>query len=175
MNLPVRLKNVRYKVAGKYAYKGDMIVTEGIVYYFPHTDLVQRRINRTVKAMSYAAGWAAGGVADGLIKNLELTDFESDSGSHLHTKDSNSTVQVRLDAYIEEMKKGRSTVTLSTYLPIPLRYTRAEVKNLSLTFMGSVSFEAHYDTHFYNIGLARKKLLRTSLSDAGFISTINRR
>jgi hypothetical protein len=165
MSLPIRIKNVRYKVAGKYAYKGDIIVTDGILYYFPHTDLIQQRINRTVKAMSYAAG----GVAGGLIRNLELAAFDGDSGSLLHTKESNSAIQERLDAYIDDMKKERSAVTLSTYLPIPIRYTKADIKNLSLTLMGSVSFEAHYDTHFYNVGLARKKVLRASLSEAGFI------
>lgn len=171
MTLPLRIKNVRYKVAGEYAYKGDMIITEGVIYYFPHTDLVQQRINRTVDAMSYAAAGVGGGVAGvagNLISDLGRTDSDTSAKSLLNGERSN-LLQEKLDAYIAEMKAKRSSVTLSSYLPIPLRYTKDEVRNLSLTAMGSVSFDAQYDTHFYNIGLVRKGLLRAALSEGGFI------
>ena len=166
MSLPIRVKNVRYKVAGKYAYQGDMIITAGVMYYFPHTDLIQRRINRAVDAMAFAAG----GLAGDFIRDLGLADFDKSADPLLQAEGHSLRIQEKLDAYIAELKAKRSSVTLSSYLPIPLRYTTNEIKNLSLTVMGSVQFEAHYDTHFYNAGFARKKVLRTSLIEAGFTS-----
>src|SRR5262245_42169824 len=37
-------RNVRYEVAGKWTYKGDLILTKNSIFYFPHTDLTDRVI-----------------------------------------------------------------------------------------------------------------------------------
>jgi hypothetical protein len=43
MILPITFKNVPYKVAGSVKYKGDLILTPGVIYYFPHTDVANKR------------------------------------------------------------------------------------------------------------------------------------
>ena len=35
MSLPVQIPNARYMVAGSYIYKGDLIMSWGIIYYVP--------------------------------------------------------------------------------------------------------------------------------------------
>jgi hypothetical protein len=42
MILPLCFRNVPYKVAGSSKYKGDLILTHEIIYYFPHTDIATK-------------------------------------------------------------------------------------------------------------------------------------
>ena len=45
--LPLFFDNIHcYKMEGKFTFSGDLIITPRIIYYFPHTDLEQERINR---------------------------------------------------------------------------------------------------------------------------------
>lgn len=66
MTLPASFKNVSYKVAGSFTYIGDLIVTERVVYYFPHTELAG-----TIYKIGYL-GWALLGVMLILIAPLLL-------------------------------------------------------------------------------------------------------
>jgi hypothetical protein len=43
MILPIVFRNVSYSVAGSSKYKGDLILTPEVIYYFPHTDVVNKR------------------------------------------------------------------------------------------------------------------------------------
>jgi hypothetical protein len=165
MSLPAVIRNVKYRVAGKYAYKGDFVITAGVIYYLPHTDLIQRRINSTVTAMSGLAG----GMGGRMIRRLSLPDHDDTGKKVLQGKESSLILQQQLDAYIKELRDARSSVTASTTLPLPLRYAKADVTNLSLKPMGSVLFEAGYDTHFYKTGLLKKSYVRKALTEAGFI------
>jgi hypothetical protein len=166
MSLPAVIHNVKYKVAGKYAYKGEFVITAGVIYYLPHTDLIQRRINTAVSAMSGVAG----GMAGRMIRDLKLPDHDDKRNRVLRGRESSLILQQKLDAYIRELKETRSSVTLSTALPLPMRYAKDDVKNLLVKPMGSVFFKAGYDTHLYKTGLLRRKYVMRALTEAGFIS-----
>jgi hypothetical protein len=51
MNKPTLFRAVRWKVAGEYAYKGDLIIVDRALFYFPHTDLIDERIDRSTVAV----------------------------------------------------------------------------------------------------------------------------
>src|SRR6185295_387250 len=45
--LPAFFHNIAYyKIDDRFSFSGDLIITPGIIYYFPHTDLEQERIYR---------------------------------------------------------------------------------------------------------------------------------
>lgn len=58
MTLPASFRNVSYKVAGSFTYIGDLIVTERVVYYFPHTELA---------GMIYKIGYLGWALLGGMI------------------------------------------------------------------------------------------------------------
>lgn len=43
MTLPVIFRNVSYRVAGSSKYKGDLILTPEVIYYFPQPDATNKR------------------------------------------------------------------------------------------------------------------------------------
>jgi hypothetical protein len=61
MTLPASFRNVSYKVAGSFTYIGDLIVTERVVYYFPHTELA---------GMIYTIGYLGWALWGGMIAIL---------------------------------------------------------------------------------------------------------
>lgn len=56
MILPLTFSNVTYQVAGSSKYRGDLIVTQGVIYYFPHTDAANRRFTVIVKILLIVLG-----------------------------------------------------------------------------------------------------------------------
>lgn len=160
-------ENSKYKVAGSFAYKGDLIITKGVIYYFPHTDLVQKRINTVVSTMAVVAG--PYGVASSMIRNLALPD-STDRDSQMFTATTHETIQNRLDESIKQMKEDRSSVTLSTALPLPMRFSQADIQNMTISFLGLLKFDAHFDTHVFSAGFASRSKLRGGLIENGFIS-----
>ena len=43
MILPITFKNTPYRVAGSAKYTGDLILMPEVIYYFPHTDVANKR------------------------------------------------------------------------------------------------------------------------------------
>ena len=160
-------EKAKYKIAGNYAYSGDLIITKEIIYYFPHTDLVQKRINNVTSTMAAVVG--PYGVASSMIRNLALPDSQ-DRDNQMFMATTHEMIQNRLDDSIRQMKEDRSSVTLSTALPFPMRFAAANIQNLSVSFMGTLKFDAHFDTQIFNVGITKSSHLKRSLIENGLIT-----
>jgi len=161
MSIPILFKSVSYKVAGEYAYKGDLVVTHGVLYYFPHTDLIQKRTNTAV-------GFVAGGVAGRLARrNIMRQESYDRDEKRMELYASSQTLQQKLDAEIADLKEKRSSVSANS-LPLPIRYDKNNIKNIQFGFFGPLTLEDHYDTHAFKIGVFKKRRLREALTEAGF-------
>jgi len=174
MSLPIRISKVDYMVAGSYAYRGDLIITEGIIYYVP--------FNHLRRGQPPDEGVMFGGMADGLLgakgvgsaaspldESIKLfdrpvLDWERLWRSNIPDRE----LQAVMDSYIAEVKKYPSAS--ADVLPVPGRYTKDDVRNLVLTALGRLKFETAYEEHTFKIGMTKKGTLQQALRDARFIS-----
>jgi hypothetical protein len=173
MSLPVQISNARYRVAGSYIYKGDLIVSWGIIYYVPLQYLKSRGMQDE--------GALFGGVVGGLlVGKMESYTPNVDESIKLferpvmnwkllwQSRPTDQHLQAVLDSYITELKNYPSASVDD--LPVPGRYPKAEVRNLSLNALGRLSFETQFDEHVFKIGLLAKSKLQQALKESGFIS-----
>jgi hypothetical protein len=180
MILPVSISKVQYyKISGEYSYEGELIITDGVLYFFPFVDLEEKRFR---KNMFIGGGcvWGLGAflfalifgailsLIGGIIKPLRL----STSHSKLRKQglwsdgDSSAPLQKKLDAYIEEMKEKK--LTLSSSMPVPSRFPKEGISNLTLSLMGEMRFAAQSDRHDFSIGVVKKASVREALKEGGF-------
>ena len=170
MSLPVTFDDVTYF---KNEYRGDLVITRGVIYYFPHTNVALER-----KQKGYGASHYHGLVAIpfelliALIKELRTTTNKPrlrKLGLWIDGE-SSQALQTRLDAHIAELKKQPPQLVRYEYsLPRPMRFTLTDIRNLSMR--GGLRFDTEYDNHDFFIGFHRKKLLREALWEGGFTST----
>ena len=180
--LPVLLDNVPYyRIEDSYAFCGDLIITPRIIYYLPHTDLEQERINRGGDLQSGMPGSKAlGDLFPKLLSSFGLSQASSYPKSQIvapwNTGDSSEALQSRLDAHIAGLKQNRppmfsNSVSYSP-LPIPGRFIAGSVKGVRMGNDGVLSFQDSSDRHDFNIGVTRVKLMGNALSEAGFTAEI---
>jgi hypothetical protein len=174
MSLPVSFDNVPYY---KGAYGGDLIVTRGVLYFFPHTDLEKER-EQYIRAIPVGGLLHIAGAGVGLlIYQVKLQARKTTNHSPLLGKGSSEIgslsvhlLQPELDARIASFRKQtRPFAEFSSSIPGPERFTPQDVKNLSLSLTGTLTLDAHYDIHDFKVGLRWKRLLRDSLWQAGFL------
>lgn len=167
MTLPMSFDNVSY--FGD-EYRGDLIITQGIIYYFPHTNMALQK-----KEMGYGsfAGLGLLGVLLDLIspflRELVATTNKPDlrDVGLWRNGESSQSLQARLDAHLAEVKKQPLEILQYEYrMPKPMRFAVDEIKNLSVR--GGLTFDSAYDTHDFSIGFRRKRLLRDALWEGGF-------
>jgi hypothetical protein len=172
MSLPVTFDNVPY--FGN-EYRGDLVITHGVIYYFPHTNVsLEKKKNAGYDAIpGFASHFGLLSLPflllGALIKELRSTINEPKLRKLGLWKDGESSqaLQSRLDAHIAQVKQQPPQLTQFEYsLPKPMRFAHAEIKNLSTR--GGLRFDTEYDSHDFSIGFSRKKLLRESISEAGF-------
>src|SRR5262249_7848039 len=159
------------------AYGGDPIVTLGVLYFFPHTDLEKER-EQYMRAFSLGGLLDVGGAGGrGVIHQGKVQTRKTTNRSPLLGKGSSEMgsvslymVQTELDARIASFRKEkRPAAEFSSAIPGPERFTPQDVKNLSLSLTGMLKVETRYDTHDFKIGLRWKRLIRDSLWQAGFL------
>lgn len=175
MNLPVSFDNIPYY---KGAFGGDIIVADGVMYFFPHTDLgkerseVHKNFTLGSSPLFILMGLVIGETAYVIRKQQRKTSNKSKlfrQGIGLHEK---ATIPSRskLDTYVLEIKQQKRSIEgFSSSLPKPERFELNDVKNLSISAMGRLVFDTHYDKHDFKVGIGRKKLLQEALKQAGFI------
>jgi hypothetical protein len=177
--LPVFFQNIPYyKIDDIFTFSGDLIITSGIVYYFPNTDLEQERIYRGGEAEASLPGFKAlGDLFTKVLANFELsqTTPRSQSWKTVVWKwgDPIETFQSRLDTLIAESKrKTTDNADFASTLPIPSRFATNSIRQMKIDRAGVLSFEAFYDRHDFNIGVEKKRDLQDALLEGGFVFSV---
>ncbi|HEX8457861.1 MAG TPA: hypothetical protein VF656_11235 [Pyrinomonadaceae bacterium] len=185
MNLPASFDDVPYY---RKRYSGDLIVTEGVLYYFTHTDVEQNFIDEQRKRFAPSISLSniprnfplilkiAIKVTSTIIWSVAYaTRIRGTNHSYLRggelwaATDSNAELQSKLDAHISQLKLQKtSSMDFSSSLPKPQRFTLAEIKNLKLTEMGRLTFDTEFDNHDFKVGIIRRGLLIKALLNGGF-------
>jgi hypothetical protein len=168
-------------------YRGDLIVTDGVLYYFAHTNVSDARhrqeIGRDEKAeiaVDTTAALLPGG--DGLVlainygtkivKFIRRACFPTTNSPQIRKlklwsgRADNVALQAHLDNYIDKLKNQKVNFAEDA-VPKPLRFEAGEVINLSLGL--KLKFDAKSDTHDFRVHLFHRNRLKTALNAAGFI------
>jgi hypothetical protein len=186
MNLPVSFEEVSYF---NNEYRGDLIVTKGVLYYFPHT-----RVNYA-RSAEELGGEDAMAVFD-LLGNFVpafaavpwirvAADKSIKMGKFLKRKfrptvnsprirkeklwrgnETNESLQSVLDAYIEKIK-GEGLKFEEDSVPKPMRFAVGEIKNAK--FGLKFKFDAKYDNHDFKVNLMHRGLFKKALQEGGFL------
>ncbi|MBV9210545.1 MAG: hypothetical protein JOZ52_07950 [Acidobacteria bacterium] len=168
LKLPVSFEEVPYF---KHAFRGDLIITLGVIYYFPriNTSVKERKVWHEVTRHFGLIGFGVDVVlraGSALIRNTVNRSRLRKEGLWLEG-DSSPALQTRLDAHIAELKRQDPQLVRYEYsLPKPMRFAVGEIKNLSTR--GGLKFETAFDQHDFSIAPHRRKLLREALWMAGF-------
>lgn len=173
MRLPLSINNVLYyKIARQYCFQGDLIFTPGSIYFFPHTDLDQRRAEVSealdVSGLQLLSEVVLKPFVYPLLQVLAVRSLNHSrlQGAELWRRgDSSETLQLKLDGLIAEMKRNHKP----NALPLPSRFRRDEVSNLKLSAAGTLSFDAQSDRHDFGVGIFKKGPLREALWMSGFM------
>jgi hypothetical protein len=186
MKLPISFEEVSYF---KNEYRGDLIITKGVLYYFPHTRVKYARYAdelggkdamvifdllgnltplfaavpwlRVVADKSFKAGKTLKPTFRPTINAPQIRKINLWRGN-----DTNEKLQTILDEYIENLKKENLKFEEDS-VPKPMRFSVAEVENVRLGL--KFKFDAKFDNHDFRVNLIHKSLLKKALSEAGFI------
>lgn len=187
MVLPVSFDNI---AAYGHTSVGDLIITHGVLYFFPHTEsALLKRWKRPESAAEWAGisleglvfvfGHLLGPlVGPGLsLLTIRVLHLPTRNRSRLRRLglwkqgDSSPALQARLDEYISGMKARKGTLEeFSTSLPKPMRFASGDLSNLSITTLGTLRFDSSFDHYDFSVGVMTKKALRDALWLGGFIS-----
>lgn len=186
MKLPISFEEVSYF---KNEYRGDMIVTKGVLYYFPHTRVKYARYADELDGKdgmvvfdllgNFAPIFAAVPwirvAADKSIKSgkfLKRT-FRPTTNSprirkiHLwQGNNTNESLQTVLDEHIKKLKKERLEFDEDS-VPKPMRFATDEIENAK--FGLKFKFDAKFDNHDFRVNLIHRSLFKKALTEAGFI------
>ena len=186
MKLPISFEEVSYF---KNEYRGDLIITSGVLYYFPHT---------RVKYARYAdeIGGEEGMVIFDLLGNLSpifavvpwlriVADKSVKTGKFLKRKlrpttnlpqirnkrlwrgnETSENLQKILDEFIFEARKD-SLKFEEDSVPKPMRFSVEEIENVK--FGLKFKFDAKFDNHDFKVNLIHRSLLKKVLQEAGFL------
>lgn len=186
MQLPISFDEVSYF---KNEYRGDLIATKGVLYYFPHT---------RVKYARYAdeLGGKDGMVVFDLLENLSpifatvpwlrtVADKSVKIGKFLKRtfrpttnspqirkqnlwrgNEVNESLQKVLNEFIFQSKND-SLKFEEDSVPKPMRFSVDEVENAR--FGLKFRFDAKFDNHDFKVNLIHLSLFKKALQEAGFL------
>lgn len=186
MKLPISFEEVSYF---KNEYRGDLIVTNGVLYFFPHTRVKHARYADELGgkdlmpvfdllgnlAPVFAAVPLIRAVADKSIKAgkiLKRTFRPTTNASQIRKiylwrdSDTNENLQAVLDEHIENLKNENLRFEEDS-VPKPMRFAVDEIENAKLGL--KFKFDAKFDNHDFRVNLIHKSLLKKALTEAGFI------
>ena len=186
MNLPISFDDVSYF---NNEYRGDLIVTKGVLYYFPHTRVAASRhaseiggketadligvVGNLVPFLG-AVPWIHA-AADKTVKigKLVRRTFRPTVNSPgirqrglWSGRETSESLQEALDAYIEEVKLDPLTFEEDS-VPKPIRFAAEDMQNVRLKL--KLRFDAKFDNHDFRINPLRRSLLRNALKEGGFL------
>jgi len=187
MKLPISFEEVSYF---KNEYRGDLIVTKGVLYYFPHTRVIHARykdelggkdamplfgllgnlapIFATVPWIRVAADKSV--KAGKFLKRTFRPTTNSPRIRKIHLwrgNVSDEKLQKILDEYIEKVKKERLEFDEDS-VPKPMRFSADEIENARMGL--KFRFDAKYDNHDFRVNLIHRSLFKRALQEGGFLS-----
>jgi len=170
VTLPLRLSGVPYF---DNAYRGDLIVTQGVLYYIPWVNVALEQKQQHDLQMDRLFP---------LSIVIELVAGVIKSWNQAHTKpkvetlglwlpgQTDDALKARLDAYIEYEKTQTAPITDYEYgVPRPMRFAAPDIKNLSLN--STLKFDTEFDSHDFGISVFDQTQLAQALKEAGFLVT----
>ena len=172
MVLPISFDEVSYF---NNEYRGDLIVTKGVLYFIPHT---------RVKAARFSDELGHKETADtiGLIGNLvpgvsvipwvyQLVDKSVKFGKFVKRNVSPSINKPSIKGTIvwENCDSERMLDFEEDSVPKPMRFTLDDIRNLKCGF--KLRFDTEYDNHDFRVSPLRRGLLRSALREAKFLET----
>ena len=188
MALPMSFDNIHYYynksstnswIVPK-CFTGDLIVTDGVLYYFPHTAGQYKP-----KGTEYLG--LIGALADAALATKNQSRL-LDNGLWFDG-DTSESLQRKLDAHIDELRtnnrrqEAASLLGQSTFkwylmllsekgratLSYPERFTRNDIKNVGVNLAGVFTVSARSNDYTFNVGLLRKSSFSEALWQAGLI------
>ena len=186
MKLPVSFEEVSYF---KNEYRGDLIITKNVLYYFPHTRVTYARLSDEIGGensmvlfdllgnfvpLFAAVPWLRT-AADKSIKvgkflkrtfhpTINLPQIRKQN--LWHETATNESLQAVLDEYIEIIK-GKRVEFSEDSIPKPARFSADEIENPK--FGLKFKFDAKYDNHDFRVNLLHRNLFKKALSEGGFL------
>ena len=186
MKLPISFEEVSYF---NNEYRGDLIVTKGVLYYFPHTRVnYARRFDELGGQDAMVLFEVLGNFAPvfGAIPWLRVAaDKSVKVGKFLKRKlrptinapkirksnlwrgnETNESLQTILDEHIEKIKT-ESLKFDEDSVPKPMRFSADEAANAR--FGLKFKFDAKFDNHDFKVNLIHRSLFKKALQDGGFL------
>lgn len=174
----------------KNRFRGDLFVTFGVIYYFPHTNVESDR-RAPLGGESLVEG--IGGVGGLIVPYLGALPFGYNLAGlgyqvfkfgrrtfrptvnrpkikELNWRlgvESTAALQAKLNEYVAAEKKKPIDVRAENSLPQPMRFEADKVKNLKLGLR--LKFETEFDSHDFGFNQFQRKRLRVALCEAGFL------
>ena len=174
MSLPVIVTKVKYKVGSIYAYSGDMVISKGVMYYFPLIYFQKSEPMDEARALGNVIGRISGvgGInsgANALDESVRLFDRPAinlkEALSKVHSFEELEAV---LDAHLDEFKWYHPLT--SDDLPTPIRFRKEKVKNMIFTPSGVLKFETEFDEHIFKVGFFKKSEVGKTLIESEFLN-----
>lgn len=186
INLPISFEEVSYF---NNEYRGDLIVTKGVLYYFPHTRVKYARhadelggkdamvifdLLGNLSPFFATVPWLRI-AADKSIKTgkfLKRTFRPTTNAPQIrkqnlwHGSETNENLQKVLDEFILQRKKD-SLKFEEDSVPKPMRFSIDDVENAR--FGLKFKFDAKFDNHDFKVNLIHRSLLKKALQEAGFL------
>jgi hypothetical protein len=182
MRLPVSFDDVWYF---RKEYRGDLVVTDGVLYYFPHTNTALEKARRNAPDAADGVAPFIGAAGEALSVGLGFYRVAADLWRRLRPPTINQPrlkkaglwavgassrdMQALLDAHVEEARREPARLVAYEFtLPKPMRFAAEGMRGVRLR-LGVLKFDTEFDRHDFTVGLRRSKLLRRALREGGFV------
>lgn len=171
-------------------FRGDLIVTKGVIYYFPHTRVAAARysqeiggrdaaeiiglignlipIIRTVPWLHAAADKSV--KAGKFLKRAFRPTTNSPRIRKIHLwkgSKTNESLQQLLDEYIERIKQEYLKFEEDS-VPKPMRFNIEEMQNTR--FGLKYKFDTKFDNHDFRVNIIHRSLFKKALQKGGFLN-----
>lgn len=186
IKLPISFEEVSYF---NNEYRGDLIVTKSVLYYFPHTRVKYARHSEELGGKDAMVIFnLLGNLAPilGTVPWLRVAaDKSVKTGKFLKRAfrpttnapqirrqnlwrggETNESLQKILDEFILRMKK-ESLKFDEDSVPKPMRFSIDEIENTR--FGLKFKFDAKFDNHDFKVNLIHRSLFKKALQEAGFL------
>lgn len=187
MNLPISFEEVSYF---NNEYRGDLIVTKGVLYYFPHTRVKYQRFAEELGGKDKMVIFDLLGNFAPILGTVPLLRAAADksvkAGKFLkrairpttnsprirkiqlwRENEADEKLQAILDEYIEKVKM-ESLKFDEDSVPKPMRFSVDEIKQVRFNF--KFKFYAKYDNHDFRVNLIHRSLFKKALLEGGFLN-----